>query len=194
MKSARPCYGSSVSTLLAVDPGLNAPACALFRSGTLVIAEPVKIPRALSKLDLIDRCRQVAQLIMQWYVAKVAQQWATGTQSPLHLVVERPQIYRGSKSKGDPNDLPPMVGIDAALAAYLDCPVTSYLPREWVGGTSKAETGDPWKSPRGHRVWGRLTEAERAVVVPTHDVIDAVGIGLCYLKRFDPVRVYPGAT
>lgn len=176
--------------LLAVDPGLNAPACARFVGGVLVRAEPVRVPRSYARLDLIDRCRKVARLIHEWHSALDA-----GDPRSVHLAVERPQIYRASKSKGDPNDLPPMVGIDAALATLMDCPVTSYLPREWVGGTSKAETGDAWMSPRGQRVWSRLSEAERqAVVVVTHDVIDAVGIGLHHLRRFVPRSVYPGAT
>lgn len=178
--------------LLAVDPGLNAPAVALFQDAKLVRAEPIKVPRALSKLDLIDRCRQVAILISNWYAAQPGD---FRPRLPLQLAVERPQIYRGTKSKGDPNDLPPMVGIDVGLAVLLDCPVTSYLPRDWVGGTSKAETGDPWKSPRGARVWDRLSEGERgAVVGVTHDVVDAIGIGLHFLGRFVPRRVYPGAT
>lgn len=181
--------------VLAVDPGLNAPACARFRDGVLVRAEPVKIPRAFSKLDLIDRCRQVAKQVHGWYLAQCEPDWKNGTQLPLHLVVERPQIYRASKSKGDPNDLPPMVGIDAALATLLDCPVTSYLPRDWVGGTSKVESGDPWQSPRGLRVWDRLSVQERNCVVNvSHDVVDAIGLGLKYLLRFEPRGVYPGAT
>ncbi len=178
--------------LLAVDPGLNAPAVALFQNGLLIRAEPIKVPRALSGLDLIERCREVAKLIHAWYCDQPGD---FRPPLPLHLAVERPQIYRGTKSKGDPNDLPPMVGIDVGLAVLLGCPVTSYLPRDWVGGTSKAETGDPWKSPRGYRVWDRLSEVERgAVVVATHDVVDAIGIGLHRLGRFVPRRVYPGAT
>lgn len=179
---------------LAVDPGLNAPACARFVGGVLVRAEPVRVPRAYSKLDMIDRCRKVAELINGWYLEQ--REMGLGARMlDVHLVVERPQIYRASKSKGDPNDLPPMVGIDAALATLMGCPVTSYLPREWVGGTSKVETGDAWMSPRGQRVWSRLSEAERqAVVVVTHDVVDSVGLGLFHLGRFTPRQVYPGST
>lgn len=199
-----------VAEILAVDPGLIAPACALFRDGVLVVAGPVKIPRALAKLDLIERCREVAKLIRVWYVSNSEDESVAADadlegrheeagkirrNATLHLVVERPQIYRASKSKGDPNDLPPMVGIDAALATLLDCPVTSYLPREWIGGTSKVETGDPWKSPRGARVWDRLSAEERGRVVDvTHDTVDSLGIGLRYLGRFTPRSVYPGAT
>jgi hypothetical protein len=109
------------------------------------------------------------------------------------VVIEWPQIYRASKSKGDPNDLPGLAGVGMAIAARLDVEVVSYLPRQWAGGTRKAETGDPLDSPRGRLVWRCLSPDERGRVVPSHDAIDAVGLGLHHLGRLQR-RVYPGAT
>lgn len=115
--------------------------------------------------------------------------------SPEILVTEWPQIYTAGKSRGDPNDLPPMAGVAMYLAGRLDVPVQSYLPAEWLGGTCpKSTTGDPWASPRGQRVWEALSQSERLAVVPTHDAIDSVGIGLRYLGRFDVTRLYSGSS
>ena len=172
--------------ILSVDPGMNNPAAALWQDGTLKIAERVSVAGKLTKLDVAERCRQVSKLISLWYLSEKLNVLRIASLNL--LVVEWPVVYKAAHSKGDPNDLPPMAGINVGLAAYLNCEVKSYKPREWTGGCPKAEHGDAWASPRGIRVWERLSAAERDAVVPSHDAIDAVGLGLHHLGRFAPRR------
>lgn len=170
-----------MSTLLAVDPGLRYPAGALFVGGELVKASRVKIPKGITpKTPVLERCRAIALAITDW--AGVI---------PDVLVTEWPQIYTADKSKGDPNQLVPLAGIGACLSGlYLHARTISPRPREWTGNIKKNEDGDPWDSPRGQRVWSRLSVVERGRVVPSHDAVDAVGLGLFGLGRFERRRVY----
>lgn len=181
-------------SIIAVDPGLNNPGIAIFRDGVLVAASRVKPDKSSAGMNMGERCRQVA-IGLRDYCYKIVP--TTGhDELTLHtLVIEWPQIYVAAKSKGDPNDLPPMVGVSMYLAGMLGLPVRSYTPREWLGGTCpKATTGDPWASVRGQRVWVALSELERLRIVPSHDAIDATGIGLHYLNRFAQVKFYSGST
>jgi hypothetical protein len=170
-----------MTILLAVDPGLLHPAAALFVGGNLVKASRVKIPKGVTTKDpILERCRAIAIAIAD-YAGCI----------PQKICVEYPQIYTADKSKGDPNKLVPLAAIGASLAGlYPHVPVLSPLPREWTGNVPKAEDGDPWQSPRGIRVWDRLSSAERLNVVPSHDAIDSVGLGLYALGRFSRRRVY----
>jgi hypothetical protein len=169
---------------LAIDPGLLKPAWALFKDDVLVRAQRTKVPGAYSKLPVGERCRQVAILI---YNDVTALEPAID-----ELVIEWPQVYRATKSKGDPNDLLPLSGVGMALAGRFGVPVTSPTPREWIGTLPKATSGDPLASPRGARIWSRLSDAERACVVLSHDALDAIGIGLWHRKRLGGARVLPG--
>lgn len=169
--------------LLAVDPGLRYPAAALFVGGVLVCASRVKV-KLDTKAPMVERCRDIALAVEAWHRKQ-------SVHDPEILVVEFPQIYTADKSKGDPNNLTPLACIDGALAAlFKRSKVLSPKPKDWTGNLPKSEDGDPWKSPRGLRVWGRLTPDERKVVVPSHDAIDSVGLGLWALGRFERRRVY----
>lgn len=177
--------------LFALDPGLRYPAGALFWQGRLQIAERIKVPTKLAKLSIGERTRQIADLIVEWYFSKV-----TTKQAPDAIVYEWPFVYPGKTDK-DPNDLIPLAAMDAAVAARLQPRIiVSPLPREWAGGTKKTTTGDPWLSQRGQIVGRRLDVAgvgERALVVTSHDAIDAAGLGLWALGRLDRA-VFPGAV
>lgn len=183
-----------VGDLVAFDPGVVHPAGALYRGGVLVRAERVPVD-APPSLDRLDRCVRVGVAVLEWAIGLGAR--------PRYLCAEWPQVYRATKSKGDPNDLLLLAGIDGAFAALLHVygaridqaiMLVSYTPAEWAGQLPKATTGDPWASARGQRVHGRLSEAERAAVVPSHDSVDAIGIGLFALGRFARKRVRPGAV
>lgn len=173
--------------MLALDPGLRNPAIAVFVDGTVHRAARVKIPGATHKIkDRAMRSAKVAELIFN--------DLRDGPERDVELVVlEWPQVYRAGRSKGDPNDLLPLVGISMYLCGLIGVPMQSYLPRDWAGGSQKSTTGDPLVSPRGRMIWNLLSGAERDVVDVSHDALDAVGIGLHYLGR-GPRRVYPGAT
>lgn len=180
-----------MSVLLAVDCSLVTPGAALFVDGVLRRAARVRIKGAPE--DRADRCRYVAQDIRAW--ARAIQHHIAPQHDMSELVLEWPQIYRASKSKGDPNDLIGIAGVAAALAALLpSARVRSPTPAEWIGQVPKSTSGDPWSSPRGGRIAARLSMAEISVVEPSHDAIDAVGLGLWALGRLDRKRVFPGAT
>lgn len=170
-----------MTTLLAVDPGLRYPAGALFVSGELIKASRVKLPKGIGpKTPVLERCRAIAFAIHEWSGG-----------APDILVTEWPQVYTQDKSKGDPNNLIPLAGIGAVLAGfYPSARVLSPRPREWTGNVKKNEDGDPWDSPRGQRVWSRLSVVERKRVIPSHDSVDACGLGLYALGRFERRRVY----
>ena len=182
-----------VGDLLALDPGLRHPAAALFRGGVLIAAERVKLDPSWKDLDPADRWVRIAGAIVRWGIGR--------NMEPRWLVYERPQIYTAAKSKGDPNDLVGLAGVASALAGMLSYAVASRdialgvasaTPATWIGQVPKSETGNPWASARGVRIGSRLTEDERQAVVPSHDAVDATGIGLYFLGRLAPTVVYGG--
>jgi hypothetical protein len=165
--------------LLAVDPGLRYPAIAKFEGGVLVYASRVPIPKGITtKTPVLERCRAIALALVSDYF-------------PDTIVVEYPQVYSAAKSKGDPNNLLPLAVIGGCLAGLLpDVKMISPTPREWTGQIKKDERGDPWRSPRGRRIRSRLSQAEIDTVIPSHDSIDSIGLGLWALGRFERRRVY----
>jgi hypothetical protein len=196
-------------SILAVDPGLRHPAASLFRHGRLLAASRVPVPSAWHKLDVAERCRLIGAAIQDWACENgldmdamvEAYRLAQGgdftraralrdNRGVVQVVFERPQIYRAGRSKGDPNDLPPLFGVGAAISARLDVETVSYTPAQWIGQMPKATTGDPLKSPRGRVVWCSLAKDERDRVDLSHDAVDAVGLGLHHLGRLH-TRIYP---
>jgi hypothetical protein len=98
------------------------------------------------------------------------------------LVIEKPQIYRASKSKADPNDLITLaiqVGQYVERARRAGMAVKLVTPAEWKGQVAK-EIIVP-------RILGALNEGERALATrasldiakgKVHNMIEAIGIGL----------------
>lgn len=170
-----------MTALFAVDPGLRYPAGALFINDVLVRASRVPIPKGITtKTPIMERCRAISRALLDYAGC-----------TPDELVVEYPQIYTRDKSKGDPNNLVPLAVIGGCLSAMLpNARVISPQPREWTGNIPKTEEGNPWDSPRGRRIHSRLTAAEIATVTASHDAVDAIGIGLFALGRFERRRVY----
>lgn len=168
--------------VVSFDPGLGHPAIAVWDRGTLVRAARVKLPGALKKLDRVERGRQISALV----AAQALGELPAGERF-IAFLCEHPQWYseRQGKSKVDPNKLAGMAVIDGAVAARLDVPTWSYLPGEWCSGMPKSETGDPWKSPRGHVIKSRLRPGELEVIEPTHDALDSVGVGMKFLLRLE---------
>lgn len=112
------------------------------------------------------------------------------------VIIERPQIYRGRASKGDPNDLITLAIQVGRYTERYDVPggsVEHVLPHDWKGSV------DPEVLCR--RVVASLTECERqlleTVLAPLarklvrddltggrrHNVIDAVGIAKWSVRR-----------
>ena len=184
--------GDSVIVVLAIDPGIRSPGAALFADRQLVAATRIKVPAAVHVRALGDRVMTVAKLINGWYQALC---WSKGGGITHELVYEWPQIYRTSRSKGDPNALLKTLAVGVAASALVMAD-RNYTPNpdEWAGQTKKSTTGDPWESQRGQMIARRLTDAEKALVPRSHDALDAVGLGLWRVGRFEPIRVYPGAS
>lgn len=171
--------------LLAADPSIRSPGVALFADDVLIAAAALEVPPAE---PMALRAALAARAIVGWSAVRHVRQVDL-------VVVEWPQWYATGKSQGDPNDLAGLAGVGAAVAALLPyAEVRAPVPRDWIGGLPKSTRGDPWASPRGARVRSRLSAAEIELVPAQHDAIDAVGLGLWALGRFERRRVLPGAT
>lgn len=167
--------------LIAIDPGINKTGIAVFTDGVLTAS------------------RLLASLSNSWSrLEELRDQLLRGIGGTnISVVVELPQIYRAVKSKGDPNDLIKT----ATVGAYLLGVLCEYSP---VSETTFVHPGDWCKIPkstkkgavsgRTDKILGCLNEAERARVLVQHDAIDAVGIGLWKLGRFERKNIFPGAA
>lgn len=178
-----------MSNLLAVDPGLRYPAAAVFSNGVLIAASRVKVPGTNHKLELGQRVLNVANLIRNWTRIYLFERdwWHVD-----ELVVEWPRTYR--RMKGDPADLFPLAGVGMALAGMFNVATFAPTAPEWIGNIPKTTSGDPLQSMRAQRIWSRLSDAENACVVLSHDAIDAVGLGLWRLGRLERRQSFIGAT
>lgn len=184
---------------LAVDPSLTRTGWALFREQELIKSGAFVSPPA--KLDLsagvtvAERAARTARGLFDGIV-----KYAISPPEPLALVMEWPQVYRATRSKGDPNDLLGIAAICGALVAIAQpARVHMKTPAEWIGQLPKATTAKgALTSPRARRILGNLTESEREYLNcfgdVTHDEIDAIGLGLFALDRLKPVKVFPGAS
>lgn len=183
----------SAGDLLAIDPSIASSGIAVFRRGKLVAARTVQREREAACIG--TRCVAMALDLLTWC--------ETVGCDPEVYVHEWPQIYTDDKSVGDPNDLPGLAAIGSGVGTVLQLAglkrnrpieIISPKPADWIGQLPKVKTGSAWKSPRGARVWSRLDVDERRHAPDQHDVVDAIGLGLWALGRFDRVRVFPGAT
>ena len=172
--------------LLAVDPSLRSSGVAIFRGGALTSSARVTVP----KTEAVPAARALR-------MAQEIAAWASERGEARTLACEWPQIYprthmRKEQRGADPNDLIGLAGVAGALAGLLAAHagqrdaalrVLAYRPAEWIGQIPKATRGNPWNSLRGQRIRAALTSDEADAVPPSHDVIDAVGIGLHALGR-----------
>lgn len=154
--------------ILSVDPGIDT-GVALWRDGKLLTSA------------CIDRNIHTVQQLCT--AIGVPQGEAS------YLVCELPQIYRAAHSKGDPNDLMPLaveVGWFEAFASLLwrNCTCVQVTPRAWKGQVPKRVCNQ--------RTLNKLTAQELNTLnnqlvgvseSKKHNVLDAIGIGLWFLKR-----------
>lgn len=182
--------------ILALDPGLTKPGAAIHMGGKLLRADRLKVPREWSKLGILDRCDKVGAAAYEWFAQF---KYPFGVNDELHLIVEWPQWYDDNEKGIDPNDLAGLCAIAGSLLGRLrqgwrTVHADSPKPREVWGTLPKKTTGDPWKSPRGHRLASRLTPEERSGVADYHDALDAAGLALYKAGRWTPRSNYPGAV
>lgn len=93
------------------------------------------------------------------------------------LVVEYPQIYRGMYAA----DLVEITGVVGAVVGQYEgrCQeVVGYLPRDWTMGVPKEVRHARLEKDLSEEEWAAIEDAGAL----THNVLDAVGIGLFYLK------------
>lgn len=169
---------SAAGLVLAIDPGVRGCGVALFEHNFLIRAAYIKnLPfkceaRAAEAADMAGEIRFEFPNIIR-----------------LNVIIEWPQIYAGAiragKSKVDPNDLLALTAVAGAIAArYNGSNILTVRPREWKGQMTKAVTE--------YRILDRLegseidvlTLAKREAGSFAHNIVDAVGIGLCYVGRW----------
>ncbi len=177
-----------MTRMLSLDPGTRGCGVAGWVDGKLDVAAFVENP--LDEGSGPRECAEAARAVYVWW----DQQWF----SPDVLALEVPQIYQraAGKSKGDPNKIMPLFGIGAALAALFPVAKVMYgVPHDWKGGVSKPKTTKTVYAVKP-RVLDRLSPDEQNVIEwPTSvkkewDVVDALGVGLFHLGRFQRHRVF----
>lgn len=150
-------------TLVSIDPGVHHAGVAYWEDGKLkhaYLLGPVK-DRWLGMIDGLNR-------------------YNTETDT---VVVEIPQVYPGSRVR--PEDLIQLAASAGALARTFNG--LSYIQARPAVWTKQTTTN---KAIRLGRAWERLTPHERSyvdlprAVIRQADVLDAIALGLWYLKRW----------
>lgn len=184
--------------LLALDPSITSCGVALFRAGRLCSATTIKQAKGAATNSALTRCLDMSEIAAAWALDLIA--WDAHA---LDLCAEWPVIYAPGKGKPAPSKgLPGLSGVATGVAALMarahpTLTTSCYTPREWTQGTKKEGPNgklSSWrKSTRYHRIDKRMQGMVEFSIwqaqVKTHDAMDAVGIGLYHLGRFDPVRV-----
>lgn len=176
-----------MTSLVALDPSINSAGVAFFRDGVLWRCDRVTGKDYADVEDLGQRWNLVANRIA-WQLRGIA--------TCDVIVYERPQVYRGDRSEGDPNDLIGLAAIGASVAMALVSSgaareVRTFTPAEWAKQTKKSKRASEAKtSARGLYVMSRLSKEEALLVPDQHDVIDAIGIGLHAEGRLGVRRSY----
>lgn len=188
--------------ILALDPSIRSAGVALYRCRKLVGAATLRI--SPTKDNVATRCLRMAQEVVGWVVEREA--------APATLVVEWPKISGQTLGK-DPNDQIGLAGVVGAVSSQLamllvssvagmlssglamqdeTLSIVSYTPGEWSGGMSKVRKKKGAEGSVRAQYTRRRLLAEELVHWPTneHDALDAVGIGLKFLGRFEPRTVF----
>lgn len=187
--------------IVALDPGIRGVGFALGTKTELHVARYVANPCA--KGDGPAAVFAIVDEVVKQIAARVLLPQIT------ECAFEIPQVYQGSKQKGDPNDLVPLAALGHALAFHLrlyGAKPVGYKPREWKGSVDSNTTA--------RRILERLSDSEQRYVeaLPSflerlarceqarkqikntghkaHNTVDAVGIYLKAAGRFEPRRVF----
>jgi len=182
-------------SLLAVDPGLRACGCAIFRDERLIAAGfPAGAPRSslterlkgTADPDALDMQRPTERAEIFLSMARAVALWAESYGPITDLAIEMPRVYpRGSqreeKRGADPNDLIHLTAVVGAICtAFAGAETHVYLPFEWKGQLPK--------KIHHERARARLTLEELATIPKLaasklHNVMDGVALGLHHVGR-----------
>lgn len=163
--------------MVSLDPSLRGFGWAAWKAGELAGCGVIAAPDELRNLD--------AWLYLSYEVGSAAARLVGG---PVEIVGEKPQVYRGSKA--DPDDLLQLAGALGAVAGHLRgvgllaAETWTPTPRQWKGNRPKEVTSaaamralTPEETLRLNDCLATVNEAAR------HNAMDAVALGLRYLKR-----------
>lgn len=169
-----------MSVLLALDPGIRGAGVAIFVDGQLTRCAYVK--NEMKKGSGPAECVTMADAVDEWISGKEIDE----------VIVEWPRVYQrgGGRTKGDPNDLLALVGVDCALVAFLMPNDVSHVePSQWKGQMTKEVVEVRVRSRLAPSEMIALDEGAREAKSMAHNMVDAVGIGLHHLGRFERFRV-----
>ena len=97
------------------------------------------------------------------------------------VVVELPQVYTRDKSKGNPNDLIKVAAVAGALLKGILADRQMFvLPAEWKGNAPKEVTENRCRVDLSAEELDRVELPAKSL---QHNVWDAIGIGLWFLKK-----------
>ncbi len=180
-----------MSRLLALDPGIRGCGVALFEgeirlaNGSTIAHHPrlvacdyVKNP--VKKGDDFGAVIAMAGQVHDWVLME-------NGNTPWLLVAEWPRIYTVSKSKGDNNELLPLVGVGCAVATFATS-ATRVFPHEWKHQLSKEVCHQRIRSRLDMNETNVLNDACARAKSLAHNTLDAVGIGLHHTGRFAPKK------
>ena len=143
--------------LLSVDPGVYRYGVAVWNDGRLISAQLVE-----RNTGAIEDLFHNADL--------------------LRVIIERPQIYRTSKNPNDLGELALAAGEFGGYArAFARNPEVGYIyPAAWKGQLEKDESARRVIDLLSHDEINRIPKLGKT---DSHNVYDAIGIGLVYLGR-----------
>lgn len=173
--------------ILSIDPGIRGCGAAVWLDGRLVAC--AYVPNPAKKGGDMPEVRSMADAVYEWARGQI-----NHTETFAEVVVEFPQVYFGAgkvKKGADTNDLLTLAAVDGAIATRFPlASVGSYKPAEWKRQMNESVTTA--------RVESRLDSVESAVYERAkskakslaHNMVDAVGVGLKHLGRFEPERAF----
>lgn len=162
----------------AIDPGIRKLGIAVFADGLLYASALIKAPGT----DIgVPAWQRIVDKVRDWRLDHTPPWYFSKEEA---LVSEYPQSYTATHQKGDQNDLIELTGVVGYLmGSIVDVgEKQTYLPRTWKGTMDKEAMQE--------RILSRLSAEERKNAVEQSDVIDAIGVGLFYLGRLQPKKVF----
>jgi hypothetical protein len=100
------------------------------------------------------------------------------------VVIEKPKIYPVRQWKGDPNDLIDVAVVAGYMGGIVNCRKVKWItPQEWKGNRPKDVDHRHTMSLLSPEEKEVIKETKGVLKSQKHNMIDAVGIGLWYLRR-----------